>query len=345
MSAARLKAVVAGAGGLAAGELLRLLLGHPDIGEVLPLSASQAGRPAYEVHRALRHLKPLTFSDAGVEQAAAGADVVFLAVPHGQSMKVMRALLAAEPKLIIDLSADFRLKDVERFRAAYGEHSCFELAGKFCYGLPEANREALSRCRWIANPGCFATAAELLLLPLAAKKLLPEHIGVFAVTGSSGSGIQPKPGAHHPFRHANLYAYKLLAHQHEPEIAETLSAAAQTRLAPRLLAHSGPFVRGILATAFVEGKAFEEMDVAALYREYYAPHPFVTLLDEPPQAAEVAGTNHVHLHVAQQGGQVALSLALDNLVKGAAGQAIQNMNIARGLPETAGLEMAGSFPC
>jgi len=340
------RVLVVGAGGLVGGELLRLLSLHPRLGPITALSKSQAGRAAHESHRALLHLPGLEMIDRPAAAAAREADVVFCALPHGQSQAVMAALFEADPQLVVDLAADFRLRDPELFAQHYGPHGCPELLDRFVYGLPELNGEAVRDCRAVANPGCFATAAELLLLPLARRGLLPETTPVFAVTGSSGAGALPKATTHHPFRANNFFAYKMLAHQHEPEIDQTLADAGGRPRRIRLLAHSGPFVRGIHAAAYLADEAFAATDVAALYRESYGDRcPFVAVLDRPPQVAEVAATNHVHVQVTQRGKEVAVALALDNLVKGAAGQAIQNMNLALGFPETAGLTHPGAFPC
>ena len=275
-----------------------------------------------------------------------GVDAVFFALPHGQSQKIMPQVVEAGAFCVVDLAADFRLQDPEVFAQHYGEHSSAHLIDRFVYGLPEAYADQIAQSRLIANPGCFATAAQLLLLPLAARKVLPDAAAVFAVTGSSGSGIHPKPGTHHPFRDGNLYAYKALAHQHEPEINQALSAVAGKPCTLRLLAHSGPFVRGIHATAYLNDPQLSGLDVAKVYEDYYdARHPFVTVLAQPPQVAEVTATNFAHVHVAQKGGEVQIALALDNLVKGAAGQAIQNMNLSLGLDQTRGLTHPGAFPC
>lgn len=342
---ASLKVCVFGAGGLAGGELLRLLLLHPHVGAITAQSRSRAGRPVHEVHRALRHLRPLSFKNLPLKEAVAAADVVFLALPHGESMSCMPELVALDPPCIVDLGGDFRLDDEEAFNLAYGEHSCFDLVESFTYGLPELFREQIKCSRRIANPGCFATAAELLLLPLAAKGLLPVRSGIFAVTGSSGSGILPKPGTHHPHRDGNFWAYKLLAHQHEPEITRILNSAGGSVVSPRLLPHSGPFVRGIHATSYFDREELKDLDLVQLYREYYLEQPFVEVIDDAVQVAEVAGSNYVHINLCVRGSELVLTLALDNLVKGAAGQAIQNMNLALGLPETAGLQHPGAFPC
>jgi N-acetyl-gamma-glutamyl-phosphate reductase common form len=346
MAANKLHALVVGAGGLVGGELLRLLSLHPEIARITALSRSYAGRPAHEAHRSLRHLPRIEMVDKPAQEAAKDADIIFCALPHGQSQKIMEDLLSAAPPLIIDLAADFRLRDAAQFQKYYGTHCCPALAQKFTYGLPEHFGDALRQSRAIANPGCFATAAELLLLPLAIQRLLPPSTAVFAVTGSSGSGALPKASAHHPFRAENFFSYKMLAHQHEGEINQTLTKVAGEESRVRLLSHSGPFVRGIHATAYLAGPDFADLDVAALYRDTYDERcPFVAVLDEPPLVAEVAGTNFVHIHVAQQGDEIEIALAMDNLMKGAAGQAIQNMNLALGFDESAGLTNPGVFPC
>lgn len=341
----RPRVLVIGAGGLVGGELLRLLSLHPRVGSLAALSKSQAGQPAHRTHRALLHLPSVEMTDRPAGEAAREAEVVFCALPHGQSQEVMADLLDSGAALVVDLAADFRLRDPAVFTRHYLPHRHPELLKCFVYGLPELNGQAVRQSRAVANPGCFATAAELLLLPLALRRLLPETTPVYAVTGSSGAGAQPKDTTHHPFRANNFFSYKMLAHQHELEIDQTLTEAGGLPRRVRLLAHSGPFVRGIHATAYLADEAFGAMDIAALYRDVYGDCPFVTVLDRPPQVAEVASSNYVHLQVVQQEAEVTITLALDNLVKGAAGQAIQNMNLALGFPETAGLTHPGAFPC
>lgn len=346
MSAEKPRVLVAGAGGLVGGELLRLLSLHPEVGRISALSKSQAGRPAHEAHRSLLHLQVIEMVDRPVEAAVKEADVVFCALPHGQSQKIMEVILAAGSPLVIDLAADFRLQNQALYSEYYGTHSCPGLTQHFTYGLPEFFADGLRQSRAIANPGCFATAAELLLLPLATRRLLPANTAVFAVTGSSGSGAVPKATAHHPFRDGNFFTYKMLGHRHEAEINQILSGIAGKNRQVRLLAHSGPFVRGIHATAYLASADFADVDVAQAFHDTYDERcPFITVLDRPPQVAEVAATNYVHVHVAQHDGEVEIALALDNLVKGAAGQAIQNMNLALGFAETAGLTFPGVFPC
>ena len=336
---------VVGAGGLVGGELLRLLHQHPKVEKVSAVSRSHQDQMLCEIHPSLRHLTEERFSDLNISQLAEWSDVFLLALPHGESHRLMEDLQEFPKLRVIDLAADFRLVSEQSYRKYYGDHCCYELQSEFVYGLPEAFKSQIASAKRVANPGCFATAAELLLLPLAAKQLLPPAMGVFAVTGSSGSGVHPTTNTHHPFRDGNFYAYKTLSHQHEPEINETLAAVAKHDTAIRLLAHSGPFVRGIAASAYIKNSFFDDIDLSDLYKSFYSETPFVHTLERPPKLAEIVGTNHVHLHVTQQGEEVELTIALDNLIKGAAGQAIQNMNLMLGWPETAGLRHTGAYPC
>lgn len=339
-----LRVAVIGAAGYVGGELLRLLATHPEIGEIRAVSRTHPGRRWGEVHPAFAFDRERTFTGDAPEAAARGADVVFCALGHGESSRVMPAILEAAPRLVIDLGADFRLADEAVYRAHYGEHPCFDLCASFVYGLPEARREALKSATRIANPGCMATATQLAVLPLAEAGLLPDRTAVFAITGSSGAGQTPKPTTHHPFRASNVFVYKPLAHQHEAEINRLIGEVAGRDLGVRMIAHSGPFVRGIHAAVHVASPALAEHDVAALYREHYAAEPFVRVMDDPPHVAAVAGTNHAHVSVEQRGGEALVTCVIDNLMKGAAGQALHNMNIALGLPETSGLNAPGVFP-
>jgi len=337
--------IILGAGGLAAGELIRLLSMHPETGEIKAISRSQKGKKLYETHPALRHLNSSSFHDLSILENIEKEDIIFCALPHGTSQKYMEDLMAKDPACIIDIAADYRLKNEDDYTSVYAEHQNFNLAEKFIYGLPELNSTLIKDSKYIANPGCFATAAELLLLPLAKAAMLPDNSSVFAVTGSSGSGIQPKAGTHHPHRSGNMYAYKLLNHQHEPEINQLLSEAAGKSVKTRLIPHSGPFVRGIHASTYFKHESFCNFDSQTLYKDFYANCPFVSVLDTPVKIKEVATSNFVHIHVHQIKEEVVITLALDNLCKGAAGQAIQNMNLYMGYDETCGLTHPGAFPC
>ena len=352
-----LKAAVVGAAGYAGGELLRLVLQHPDIGECVATSRSQAGKPIAEVHPALAPLTDARFSGATPAEIARGRDVVFLALEHGESSRMIDAIIEAGPGLIVDLAADFRIAEPRLHEKYYGAHAAPEAVGRFTYGLADILGPALRGRTAIATPGCFATAAQLALFPLAAAgaevtgaepALAPV---LFAVTGSSGAGVQPKPTTHHPSRAHNLFAYSVLSHRHEGEVlAAWRQWTGREDAKARLMVHSGPFVRGIHLTlhAHVTPAARAlAADIAGAYRRAYEGRPFVRVLDQPPELTHVVGTNYALIHAAasEDLSELQVMVVIDNLVKGAAGQAIQAMNLALGLPETAGLEAVGIHPC
>lgn len=344
----RLKAAVVGAAGYVGGELLRLLAGHPKIAEVRGYSSSSAGRLWSETHPSLLNLpfQP-TFEALIPEGAGRWADVVFLALPHGESQQIIKVVEEGDPQLVVDTAADFRLTDRGLAQKTYGPHQAPELLGAFASGLADVEGGKLAGATRIAVPGCFATATLLSLWPLAPALGADSHPVCWAATGSSGSGARAKSTTHHPFRAHNFYGYSLSGHRHEAELEEKLAtwcgAAAPTC---SLLTHSAPIVRGIHATLRVRLDQPLE-DPSELLRAAYADQPFVHVLDHPPELATVVGTNHAHLHaVSRDGGrEILVATVIDNLVKGAAGQAVQAMNLSRGFPETAGLEFAGMAPC
>ena len=346
-----MKAAVIGGAGYAAGELLRLLLQHPQVTECVATSRSQAGKPIGDVHPALAPLTNARFSGATAGEAARGRDVVFLGLEHGESSQVAAALFEAGPGLIVDLAADFRVQDLRLYERYYGNHAAPDLVGRFRYGLADVVGAELRGAPAIAAPGCFATAAQLALYPLA-RAGLDLTPSLFAVTGSSGAGVQPRPTTHHPNRAHNLFAYSVLAHRHEAEIQQGWRQwTGRTDAAVRLLAHSGPFVRGIYLTLH----AFLPQDTGGIgpgiagkwYHDAYAGRPFVRMLDNPPELTHAVGTNYALIHVAASpdGRDLQVCVAIDNLVKGAGGQAIQAMNLALGIEECAGLMAAAPFPC
>ena len=343
-----MRAVVIGGAGYAGGELLRIVLQHPEVSECSATSRSQAGKPIAQLHPGLTLLTDARFSGALAGEAARGADVVFLALEHGQSSQVMEQVLEAGPGLIVDLAPDFRIRDGRLHERYYGAHPAPALVHRFRYALADVLGEELRGAAALAAPGCFATAAELALYPLAGQKLAGPP-AVFAVTGSSGAGAHPKPTTHHPMRAHNLFAYSVLGHRHEGEILEqwrqwTGDAAAGARL----MVHAGPFVRGIYATLhalLAEPMSGEE--IARQFSAAYANRPFVQVLAEPPQLTHAVGTNLALVYAAtsDDGREAQVMVAVDNLIKGAGGQAVQAMNLALGLDETAGLRLAGMFPC
>jgi N-acetyl-gamma-glutamyl-phosphate reductase len=343
-----MRVVLIGAAGYVGGELLRILLQHPEVGECVATSRSRGGRPIAEAHPGLALLTEARFSGAAAGEAARGADVVFLALEHGQSSQVMGDVIDAGPSLIVDLSADFRIRDGRLYERYYGAHPAPALVHRFRYALADVLGPSLRGATALAAPGCFATAAQLALFPLAGLGLAGPP-AVFAVTGSSGAGVQPKPTTHHPMRAHNLFAYSVMGHRHEGEILEQWRQwTGRPDARARLMAHSGPFVRGIYATlhaALVEPSSGAE--ITARYARAFEGRPFVQVLTAPPELTHAVGTNVALLHaeVSPDGSEVQVMVAVDNLVKGAGGQAVQAMNLALGFDETAGLKLAGMYPC
>lgn len=344
-----MKVAVIGGAGYVGGELLRLLLQHPDVHEVLTTSRSQAGKPVGDVHPQLALLTESRFAGLSPAEAAVGQDVVFLALEHGESSKVMGDVFDAGPGMVIDLAADFRIHDGRLHERYYGAHPAPALVHRFAYGLADVRGTELRGATAIAAPGCFATSAQLALhaiadLPLAAPPV------VFAVTGSSGAGQAPKPSTHHPARAHNLFAYGEMSHRHEGEILEQWRAwRGDAAATARLMPHSGPFVRGIHATlhAHLGSGAPDRARLADHVRSRFAGRPFVRVTDAPPHLTQVVGSNVAMLHavMSDDGREVQVMCVIDNLIKGAGGQAIQAMNLALGLDERAGLLLPGPMPC
>lgn len=336
-----LTVAVAGASGYAGGELLRLLVGHPDL-EVGPLAAgSSAGELVGVVHPQLRSLAGRRFVTTTAADLA-GADLVFLALPHGESAALV-AQLPADTK-VVDLGADFRLQSPQAWADYYsGAH-----AGTWVYGLPEmpGARALISRSPRVANPGCYATAVSLALAPLLREGLVEGvDIVVVAASGTSGAGRAAKAALLGSEVMGDLAAYKVAAHQHTPEIEQTLAMGATLSFTTVL----APMPRGILATCtarLVSGASTERLHAALTAA--YAAEPFVHVLapGQWPHTAATVGSNSCHLQVAAdpRTGRAVVVAALDNLVKGAAGQALQNANLILGLDETAGLSPDGVAP-
>lgn len=342
-----MRAAVIGAAGYVGGELLRLVLQHPEVTECTPTSRSQAGKPVAEVHPGLALLTEARFAGASAAEAARGADVVFLSLEHGQSSELMAEVVDAGPGLIVDLAADFRIQNGALHAKYYGNHPAPALVHRFRYALADVVGTGLRGAEGLAAPGCFATAAQLALYPLAGLPLLSPP-SIFAITGSSGAGVHPKATTHHPMRAHNVFAYSVMGHRHEGEVLEQWrSWTGDPNAGARMLTHSGPFVRGIYTTLHAAlAEPMDQATLAARFAEAYRGRPFVRLLADPPQLTHAVGTNLALLHVAasDDGREVQVSLALDNLVKGAGGQAIQAMNLALGINETAGLLQAAPLP-
>jgi N-acetyl-gamma-glutamyl-phosphate reductase len=348
----RLRAAVIGGSGYGGAEMIRRLLIHPDVELVRVASVDFVGEPLAAADPALEGQTDLVFEGLPAAEAARGVDVVLLGLPHGVAATKVPELAGIPGLRIVDMSGDFRLRDRADYERWYGRaHPCPERLRDFVYGLPEQDREAIRKARFVASPGCFATTIELALLPLARAGLLEGVVHVQGITGSSGSGVAPSPGTHHPVRAGNLRTYRPLEHQHVPEIEQTLRAAGARDLALRFVPVSAPLGRGILATAFVElAEEWTSDRLDALYREAYRGEPFVRVPRKRlPEVAAVSGSNHAEVGVAAgpaRGGRRTVTLfgATDNLVKGGAGQAIQNMNLMLGLDERASLADPGPWP-
>jgi N-acetyl-gamma-glutamyl-phosphate reductase len=341
----KIKIGILGGSGYGGAELLRILLLHPNADVVMVTANEHAGKPVVAVHRNLLGLTDLIFQPAPADNnSIPELDCVFLALPHGQAMEIVPQLPA--DLMVIDLSGDFRLGDGEVFASAYGrEHTAMSAQGGFVYGLTETNRDAIRAAKRIANPGCFATATLLALAPLAANGLLNGRVIVDAKTGSSGSGAKAAANTHHPQRMNSFYAYKPFTHQHVPEIEQHLGTLGQWDHELIFMTHSLPVARGIFASVYTE--LTEKMDTAAvrnLFANYYADSFFVRLVDGSPDINWVKTTNFCDLGFAVRGRQLVVFAALDNLVKGAAGQAVQNMNLIFDWEERTGLILTGTNP-
>ncbi len=327
---------IIGSAGYTGGELLRVLIYHPEVEIVFANSASNAGNKLYEVHNDLFGDTELTFSS----DFHSDIDVLFLCVGHGDARKFLDANAVDASVKIIDLSQDYRL----RANTAYQGQ-------QFVYGLPELNKEAIKIAQYIANPGCFATNIQLALLPLASKGLLPNQLHVNATTGSTGAGQKPGATTHFSWRNNNLSAYKSFEHQHLQEISESLdqlqagflpvsSKSLLERAAERInfVPQRGDFARGIFSAIYVDTELSEE-EAYEVYETYYAAHPFTHVSKKNIDLKQVVNTNKSIIHLEKHGNKLLILNATDNLLKGASGQAVQNMNLMFGLDERTGLNL------
>ncbi len=342
-----IRAAVIGATGYGGGELLRLLLRHPHVDLRFATSRTEQGRPVASVHLNLHGHTDLTFSSPTHEELIQSVDVVIGALPHRVSAEVLAPFIEAGLR-VIDLSGDFRLRDMDAYRTFYKrEHPRPDLMSQVVYGCPELNREAIRTARVVASPGCFATALNLSLLPVATDGVLVGRPVITAMTGSSGSGASASPGTHHPTRAQTLRPYKVLHHQHVPEVLQLLGDAGSPLEGLDFTPVSAPIVRGILAISVAELSTPGTTDeLVKRYQSFYAAHPFVRVVTElEPQCATIAGTNYVDLRVrATQSGELHVACAIDNLIKGGAGQGVQSMNLMFGLDEEVGLDWSGMWP-
>ena len=320
--AKKIKVAIVGGAGYTAGELIRILLYHPFVDLKYIQSSSNNGQPIPAVHTDLLGDTDLVFSDVNFEDA----DVVFLCSGHGKSVDYLNNTNIPERVKIIDLSHDFRLK---------------REGNNFVYGLPELNREEIRAASRIANPGCFATAIQLALLPLAASGLLIDEVHINAITGSTGAGQAPTKTSHFSWRDNNLSGYKAFEHQHLGEICQSLR-----QLQPgfkedvNFIPVRGNHTRGIFVTAYTKFEGTLD-DANNLYSTYYASHPFVNMASENPDMKQVVNTNKGLLYLEKHGNKLMIISCIDNLIKGASGQAVQNMNLMFWLDERCALNLKG----
>lgn len=316
-----IKVGIIGGAGYTAGELLRLLINHPDVEIVFVNSASNAGNKLYDVHSGLFGETELTFTDQlPFEQI----DMLFFCTAHGDTRKFMEAHQVPDTLKVIDLSTDYRM--------AAPDHD-------FVYGLPELNRKKIIRCNHVANPGCFATAIQLAILPLAKNNLLTDDLHINGITGSTGAGQRPTETTHFSWRNDNISIYKAFNHQHLHEIHQTVR-----ELQPgydgeiNFLPVRGNFSRGIFVSAYTRCNLSLE-EVKAIYEETYSDHSFTFITDKNPDLKQVVNTNKALIYLQKSGDKLLIISCIDNLLKGASGQAVHNMNLLFGLEETTGLRL------
>jgi N-acetyl-gamma-glutamyl-phosphate reductase len=344
-----IRASVVGASGYTGAELVRLLAGHPAVALGELVADRRAGAALADVFPGFRDVvaRELVAADDW-QQLGRGADVVFLALPHGQALAAVPRILAGGAR-VVDLGPDFRLRDAATYETWYGRpHGAADALAGAVYGLPELHRPAIRTAAVVANPGCYATAAALALLPLVEAGLTDGPVCVDGKSGASGAGRQPSESLHFAELNENVRAYNVAAHRHTPEIEQTLADAAGRKLPVVFAPHIVPMTRGILVTCYVPLRQDLSQDTALdLYCERYAGEPFVRVLQEALPATKATWASNfcdVALRVdAERSVAVALA-ALDNLVKGAAGQAVQNMNLMFDRPETEGLWAAPVYP-
>ena len=320
----KIKAGIIGSAGYTGGEMLRLLINHPDVEIAFVHSNSNGGNLISDVHTDLLGDTDLRFT----EELSQDIDVLFLCVGHGTAKKFLEENPVKEGIKIIDLSQDFRLA---------------EAAGTdWVYGLPELNRERIRTAKFIANPGCFATCIQLGLLPLAAKGLIKNAVHINATTGSTGAGQGLSPTSHFSWRNNNLSVYKAFDHQHLNEIGQSLvQLDAQFDVPLHFIPQRGDFTRGILAAMYVESDLTAE-EALKVYEDYYAGHPFTHVSKNNIDLKQVVNTSKGIVHVEKHGDQLLVISIIDNLLKGASGQAVQNMNLMFGLDERQGLRLKAS---
>ena len=323
-----IKAGIIGGSGYTGGELIRLLTHHPEVTVDFVFSSTKPGKNVSSAHPDLAGIMDLQFTD----KVNPETDIVFLCLGHGHSREFLNRVSFSPNTKIIDLSTDFRLRG----------HAQFDQR-QFVYGLPELYAEQIAAANSIANPGCFATAMELALLPLANENLLNHTIHINGVTGSTGAGIKPSDTTHFSWRNNNISWYKPFTHQHLDEVKESLRYVGDSIGELYFLPHRGNFSRGILITAYTRFTGSEQ-EAIDLYQEFYKNAFFTQVVDQPIQLKQVVNTNQCHVHLHRHNDILLITSAIDNLLKGASGQAVQNMNLMFGIDQQLALRLkAGVF--
>lgn len=325
-----IKAGIVGAAGYTAGELIRILYRHPDIDLSFLQSDSNAGQAINSVHGDLFYASHLKFTKDIDDRV----DVLFLCKGHGESARLLESATFDTSLRIIDLSQDFRVP--EKYPGVQSKY------GSFVYGLPELNRDKIIKAKNIANPGCFATCIQLGLLPLAKDRLLSGEIHISAITGSTGAGQEFTSTSHFSWRNNNMSVYKPFTHQHLHEIHNSLKQLdPESKHKIYFIPYRGNFTRGIIATMYVSLETTKE-EIVSMFSAFYESTPFVHISDVNIDLKQVVNTNFCQLFVEKIEGQVMIVSTIDNLLKGASGQAVQNMNLMLGLDETTGLNFKGT---
>lgn len=319
-----IKVGIIGGAGYTAGELIRILLNHPDAEIIFVNSTSNAGNKLCSVHAGLIGETDMSFTD---EMPLDSIDVLFFCTAHGDTRKFLESHVLPEDLKVIDMSMDYRIEDE---------------GNKFVYGLPELNRRIICQSQYVANPGCFATAIELAILPLARNLMLNNDVYVNAITGSTGAGVKPSATTHFSWRTDNISIYKPFEHQHLPEILQSvkhLQSSYDSKII--FIPYRGGFPRGIFATVIVKN-AVDIDELYKIYREYYETDSFVHVVDEEIDLKQVLNTNKCLIHLEKHDDQLLIVSCIDNLLKGASGTAVHNMNLLFNLKETTGLMLKPS---
>jgi N-acetyl-gamma-glutamyl-phosphate reductase len=341
-----LKIGVIGASGYTGGELVRLLINHPKVEIVLLSADRQKGKFIEEVFPGFRGLRLPKLEPLDLSSLSQRVDLCFLALPHKTSMEVAKVLIQ-DGKRVIDLSADFRLKDARLYERWYGVHSCPELLKESVYGLPELYRSKIRTARLVANPGCYPTSVLLGLLPLAEKRLIEGRIIADSKSGVSGAGRSLREDLMFTEVAESFRAYQVLEHRHLPEMEQELENLLGEKPQLDFVPHLLPINRGILSTLYVNLKVrMSEKDLYELYLERFSEEPFVRVLEPGsfPSTSQVRGSNFCDIGFKVKEKRAVIITAIDNLIKGASGQAVQNLNIMMGWPETTGLTSLPLFP-